>query len=336
MRPLFFALALFVTPIVWGQEFSFIVAGDGRATGKRAELEVQLGAVDKDGVNVPITTETAAYSASIGAKFLLFSGDLVQGSGTTPFDKQLLQWIDCMKVAEGKVRILPTRGNHELYGGAASKDLYLNLISKRYNVPTDGPIGAEGLTFTFEQDGAGIIGLDEEFQGSETDFAWLAAKLDSMKEKKLQIFLFAHKQIFSTGAHTDRLFWQDDAKPDPEKDPERIAKRTKLLDLLAAAGCRAIFFGHDHYYDRSVLTDGKLRIQQIQAGTTGAPFYSRDPAKISKPDAKWRIESQPAHLDYSYGFVRVDMKNGEATIRFMKRLGAGNYVEVDKVVLPKP
>jgi hypothetical protein len=330
-----FGLAILAS-LATAQSFSFVVAGDGRATGKRSDLEVQLGAVDKNGVNVPITTETAAYSASIGARFLLFTGDLVLGGNTVPFDQQLAQWVECMKPAEGKLRLLPTRGNHELYGPSNAKDLYMSMVSKRYDVPTNGPAGAEGLTFAFEQDGVGVIGLDEEFQGSDSDFAWLGAKLDAMKAKKEQIFAFAHKQIFSTGGHTDRLFWGDDAKPDPAQDPDRLAKRTRLLDLLAGAGCQAVFFGHDHYYDRSILTDGKFKIHQIQAGTTGAPFYTKNPLKVSPADPKWRIDTQPAHLDYSYGLVRVDMKDGEATVRFLKRLGAGNYVEVDKVVLPKP
>jgi len=97
---------------------------------------------------------------------------------------------------------------------------------------------------------------------------------------------------------------------------------------LSDAGARVYFCGHDHFYDRTKVADtgGGYEMEQITAGTAGAPFYSQGKVPEEKD---WKLERQ-RHLDSMYGYILVKVEGKTATVEFKGRtLASGEYETKD-------
>jgi len=97
------------------------------------------------------------------------------------------------------------------------------------------------------------------------------------------IFVFAHEMAFTCTNHGD----DDNMAKYPEE-------RDKFVDLLQSYGCEYFFAGHDHAYDWMSIKHTKWPagyvLNQIVAGTAGAPFYE-DKKILRRPS---RVRPDPA------------------------------------------
>jgi len=82
----------------------------------------------------------------------------------------------------------------------------------------------------------------------------------------VSIFVFAHEMAFTCALHGDK-----------ESMAKFKADRHAFLGLLEMYGVRFFFAGHDHTYDWKEIKSSKwpanYSLNQIVAGTAGAPFY---------------------------------------------------------------
>jgi 3',5'-cyclic AMP phosphodiesterase CpdA len=159
----------------------------------------------------------------------------------------------------------PVVGNHDL----SPEDLAVvrNLIFPIPALPgivNSGPVGSEGLMYSFDHDDAHFIVVNEYYDGqkptgssgdiTEATLAWLKADLE--RNRKRPIFVFGHEPAFPEYRHVgDSL----DQFP---------AHRDAFWDLLVERGVSAFFVGHTHYYSRT----SRRGVWQIDAGQIRGVF----------------------------------------------------------------
>jgi len=160
-----------------------------------------------------------------------------------------------------------------------------------------------------------LLGIDQYTGGPGTlPMPWLEGILKPGRFK--HVFAFGHEMAFMAGNHTDCL----------DRNP---ADRDSFWRLLAGAGGKAYFAGHDHFYDHlKVLPEaGELpELHQFVAGTSGAPFYP-DKGYSGKNDG-WKVE-RVLHLDNTYGYLLVEVDGPKCTITFKGRKAPGVYAPMD-------
>jgi hypothetical protein len=103
-----------------------------------------------------------------------------------------------------------------------------------------------------------IIGLDQYANGQhKIHQTWLDRALLGAVGR--HVFVYGHEPAFETNHKDNLAFFPED--------------RDRFWDSLGAAGARAYFCGHDHFYNRALVRDRAGReIRQIIAGTGGGPL----------------------------------------------------------------
>lgn len=311
-----FAFALFATAAL-PQHFTLVVAGDGRSDPSAKPPRPE----DKNGINTLITKELADAVLKENARALLWTGDLVYGDrkDRAAHKVQLEEWLKIMKpVSDAKIPIYAVRGNHE----ATSQDspaVWNEVFTGRYALPQNGPADAKNMTYWVEMDNVLLLGIDNyAFARGTSPVNWLNQTLAA--HKKPHIFAFAHEMAFYAGNHKDNL-------------SSNARNRDDFIGALMAAGSKAYFAGHDHFYDHLIATkEGVGSIHQFVAGTAGAPKYGSDPNGPADPG--WSI-SRVLHLPkensepIAYGYLLIEIDGPKATITFKGRTGPGTYVPMD-------
>jgi len=287
----------------------FIVTGDGRSGGSRPE--------DHNGVNTVIMAELAKAMVGERPKFVLFSGDLIAGPKTdAEMESQLTTWLGLMKpVYDAGIKVYNIRGNHEMHV-PHPEDVWRKMFVGPYAMPSNGPKGEEGMSFTVSYDNVLVVGLDE-FQSKQlrVNQAWFDSVLKNKKEQHL--FVFSHKMAFRSGHHDDGM----------ETDP---ASRDTLINSIIAAGGRTAFFGHDHLYDHKAFTapgdSSEKTLHQFVIGTAGAPLVhgTDDPGN----NGNWKVEKLK-HIEDKYGYAVVEIDGPKVTITFKARSAPGVYEPAD-------
>ena len=92
----------------------------------------------------------------------------------------------------------------------------------------------------------------------------------------------------------------------------------KFLELLEMYGVRYFFAGHDHTYDWMVIKHTKWNpnyaLNQIVAGTSGAPFYA-DKGYFGDHGTYELVRKE--HKDNTYGYLLVEVDdNSNVTVTF--------------------
>ena len=302
-----FALAA-IASFSQAQSWKFIVTGDDRSGNHRPE--------DHNGVNTVILGELSKAMIAEKPKFVLFSGDLINGPKTDEeMESQLATWLETMKpVYDAGIKVYNIRGNHEMHVPHPDA-VWQKMFVGPYALPTNGPKGEDEMSYTVSYKNTLIIGLDE-FQAKNDEAhinqAWLDQTL--AKKKAQHIFVFAHKMAFRSGNHDDGM----------ELDP---VARDKFVNSLINAGERVAFFGHDHLYDHRSLTnlDGKT-IEQFVIGTAGAPLVhgNEDPGNNNG----WKVQ-KVKHIEDQYGYAVVEIDGPKVTITYKTRTAPGVYEAAD-------
>ena len=294
-------LIIFLKPIVWlfvsltavsslaaADTWSFVVAGDGRTNPK-------LSAPDPTGINTPVFKKLLAAMALNKPRFLLFTGDLVNGENANiPADiaGQFAAWKKLVKAAAPDLVVLPIRGNHETLGDPDGKHC---LAAFKPGLDANQVAylpGEQGFSYSYvvpDHPEVVVIALDQYMPANahRVNLPGLEAALQRAKANHARhIFVFAHEMAFTCACH-----------PDSENMAAYPVERDRFLALLKDYGCEYFFAGHDHVYDWMAIKHPQWPahyvLNQIVAGTAGAPFY---------PDRKYTGDH------HGYDLTRLDHK----------------------------
>lgn len=281
-----------------------------------------------NGVNVDVLGKMAAAVAAEKVDVVLVPGDFALGNGyactpTTPPpdppEQQYRLWRQVMKpVYDTGAKVLPIRGNHEMDRDAIMSDwsscrkrvpienrlldAYLEVFNDPY-IPKNGPDKQKGLTYSLPHKNALFVGFDEivdQFQVNQKWFEMILAK-----DKRTHLFTFGHYPAYAV-KHKDCLACYGKA-------------RDRFWNTIGNAGGRMYFCGHDHFYDRAMITDAKgHQIRQVLVGNGGAPFSSM---KSGYPDPRVKGEE---HIENAYGYlvVTVNGDNVSAKLKLLDPSGA--------------
>jgi 3',5'-cyclic AMP phosphodiesterase CpdA len=288
---------------LFAESWSFAVAGDDRT-------DIRQISVDPTGIHTEMLKKLLQAIVQQKPQFLLFTGDLVYGDSiriATRIDGQFSAWKSLVKSEAPNLAILPVRGNHEINGDpngiawlAAFKP---GLDANKVVYFPD----QKGFSYTYSPPGhpeTVIIALDQ-FMPATLHRVDLPSLEQALKQAKANgakhIFVFAHEMAFTCGCH-----------PDADNMAAFPIDRDKFLELLRTYGCEYFFAGHDHLYDWMEIKNWRwpadYALNQIVAGTAGAPFYP-DKTYFGNHDGYdlTRIE----HKQNTYGYLLVTI-NDEA------------------------
>jgi hypothetical protein len=290
--------------------WSFAVAGDDRT-------DVRADKVDPAGIHTEALAKLMQALSTSKPAFLLFTGDLVYGENIRipkKIAEQFADWKKLVATNAPALTILPVRGNHETLGdiegtawlAAFEPDLTSNKVSY---FP-----GQKGFSYSYIVPGhpeTAAIALDQYNPAAphKVDLVGLEAALKELKAKGVKnLFVFAHEEAFTTGCH-----------PDADNMAAHPTDRDKFLELLRTNGCEYFFVGHDHFYDwmeiRNWRWPADYALNQIVAGTAGAPFYP-DKTYFGAHDGYELIRID--HRQNTYGYLQVtvndDPKPGEKAV----------------------
>ena len=281
----------------------FIVAGDSR------------GAFGGTPTNEVILSEIATATIAEGADFILVPGDLVWGySSMGSLETQLADWISIMQpVYDAGIGVYPIRGNHEMAQDDNTGTDFRAAFSGAYALPTNGPAGETGLTYSFDRENVFVVGLDQYFEGDEThkvNQTWLDEQFEA--NTLPHVFVFGQEPAFFVGNQTSL-----DLNP---------VERNIFWESIAAEGGRTYFHCHDHKYINLRIDEGDGNpdndIYQIDTATItssfyAAPVYTGNNAPYTPVEVFYEINN--------YGYVVVDVDGNNVTITWKHRTASGVY-----------
>ena len=296
-RLLLFLFLLGLTPAAHAKSWSFAVAGDDRT-------DVTALSIDPTGIHTTVLKKLLQEMMQKKPLFLLFTGDLVYGENLripAKITEQFATWKLIVKTEAPALTVLPVRGNHELNGdpnGEAWIAAFKPSLDK--SMVTYFP-NQKGFSYSYsppDHPEIAIIALDQ-FMPATSHRVDLTSLEEALKKAKANgarhIFVFAHEMAFTCGMH-----------PDADNMAAFAIDRDRFLELLHSYGCEYFFAGHDHFYDwmeiRNWRWPKEYHLNQIVAGTAGAPFYpdktyygSHDGYDLSRRD----------HKQNTYGYLLV-------------------------------
>jgi hypothetical protein len=174
-------------------------------------------------------------------------------------------------------------------------------VGSNFSSPTAWNNGLAGMSYSFDFNNVRILMLDQFTpvtgsastpagwdangygDGSPTTISqqqsWISAQL-SGRASGSHAFVFAHKGLLTLN-HQDTLFSQSSSSittlaagnnANPAYNP---VQQNAFFSSLQSNGVRIYMNGHDHMYDRSLITspDGKSQVMQIVAASDSSKFY---------------------------------------------------------------
>ncbi len=106
----------------------------------------------------------------------------------------------------------------------------------------------------------------------------------------------------------------------PDCLDDHPARRDAFWRSLKAAGARAYFCGHDHFFDQARIDDGDgdpdNDIHQFVAATAGAPWYAWTPP-YDGDNGDFTV-TQLYHAE-RYGYIVVEVNDLDVTMTWMER-----------------
>jgi hypothetical protein len=295
-----------LAPLAHSKSCSFAVAGDDRTD----VTTLDTSKIDPTGINTSVFKKLLSSLAVKKPAFLLYTGDLVYGENPRIRDKitdQFTAWKALLGATKPSFPVLPVRGNHELNGDPEGKiwladfkpDLDINKVSYLS--------GQEGFSYLYsppDHPEVAVVALDQFIPGRahRVDLVGLETALKQAKINGAKhLFVFAHEMAFTCTNH-----------PDSENMAAFPEDRNKFLELLRSYGCEYFFAGHDHAYDWMEIRHPKwpkeYHLNQIVAGTAGAPFYP-DKGYFGSHDGFDLVRID--HKQNTYGYLLVTI-NEEA------------------------
>ena len=280
MRSVIFVLAILTissfTISAFAEKWNFIIVGDSRGF--------------NNGVHTDILGEIVQETIDQNAEFILFPGDLVNGSSTqSVLESELTTWINTMQpLYDAGIGVYPVRGNHETGSLAA----WHNVFTGAYALPSNGPAGEVNLTYSVGHKNVFFVGLDQYINIHRVNQTWLDSQFAA--NTRPHIFVFGHEPAFAA-QHGDCL----DDYP---------TNRDTFWFSLRDAGCKVYACGHDHFYDHAAIDDGDAsqanNVHQYIIGTAGAPLRVWSPPY---PGNNGSMDVTQVQHVAQYGYVLVEV-----------------------------
>ncbi len=193
------------------------------------------------------------------------TGDLVH-DGRVP--RQWERFLELVKPLTERVPYFPVPGNHE------RTDTPLGV--ENWHSATGLPVVGDRLYYCFDSaDGwVRFIALDTnpmvdasshwsraaQVSYSDEQFKWL---VDRVREHQGPVLVMMHHPPFSVGFHRDE--WQ--------RDPVLRERRARMLRALHDSRIAVLATGHEHAYERTLLTWPDAMVIAIMTGGGGAPLH---------------------------------------------------------------
>ncbi len=218
-----------------------------------------------------------AHGQNVAA--VINTGDLVYDGRYPP------NWARFLRISEpltSRVPYFPIAGNHERTDTMDGVE--------NWRTATGLPVGSDRLYYCFDSaDGwVRFIALDSnpivnagshwtrevQIKYSDEELTWLVARV---KEHRGPVLVMMHHPPLSAGTH--RMEWQ--------RDEVLIERRERMVSALHEAGISILLAGHEHAYQRALLTWPDAVLVAIVTGGAGSPLH-----KIPPPNESARLFSE--------------------------------------------
>jgi hypothetical protein len=296
--------AFFVAPMVQERvvPWKFVVCGDSRGT--------------DNGINSPIVQEMADALIKENPRFVVFTGDLIDGS--TNYEQrlgQLAHWraVFARPLMEHGIKVYPIRGNHDLPAGDPDVPDWGLVFSGDYALPDNGPYWEKNITYSFVSGNALFIGADIYLKRNErgVDLSWMTEQLENNRAQ--HVFVFAHEPAYASSV--------EDAHQDGWSRNKQA--RDAFAKTFTAAGGVSYFCGHDDWFDHAKIeVSSGTWLHQYVVGTAGAPLQKWAGGYVEKG------VTNVAHTD-GYGYLVVEIKGRTVALTFKQRTKPGDFVARD-------
>ncbi len=298
------SLAATLTMLVHAEPWTFVVAGDDRTDARHSP--------DPTGINSVVLKSMLQAVAATKPRFMLFTGDLIIGNNLlvkAKAETQFNNWQSIVKAEAPDLLVLPVRGNHETYGDPDGK-LWTNIFKPVLDAShvTWFP-GEEGFSFSYsapDHPEVVVVGLDQYLPAHthRVNLTQLEQTLQQAQvNKAAHVFVFAHEMAFTCTSHGD-----------DENMAAFPRQRDQFVDLLVSHGCEYFFAGHDHTFDWMLIQHPKWPadrvLNQIVAGTAGAPFYAD---RTYFGDHHGYLLMRKEHRQNTHGFLQVTIDDSATT-----------------------
>ena len=232
------------------------------------------------------------------------SGDLVK-DGRYP--KHWERFLRLTYPLSSRVPYFAVAGNHERTDTVDGRE--------NWRTATGLPVGSDRLYYCFDSaDGwVRFIALDTnpivdpgslwsrevQVKYSKEQFDWLVARV---KEHNGPVIVMMHHPPFSAGYH--RVEWQ--------RDSVLVERREAMVRALHDAGISVILSGHEHTYQRALMTWPDAVLVAIVTGGGGAPLHALPPqAQSAQLFSEYRVAGgsiKPANVFTAQTFNFLHMR----------------------------
>lgn len=266
-------------------------------------------------INSNLLAEIAIAITNEMPDLVIFHGDLVY-SGT---EDSYRAWTNIMApVYNAGIPVRPVRGNHDgdtaTYATAAG---WTNVFAAL--LPTNGPAGETGCTYSFTNKNALFIALDQYIAGQDhrINQAWLDAQLVS--NSLPHVFVYGHEPAFKV--------YNDNFKTLAYYP----SNRDTFWNSLAAAGVKVYFTGHEHLYDHARIDDGDgdttNDLHQCTVGTA-VPVSKLDPFfAYDGNNSSWTPVNE--YRQSSNGYVVGEVDGINVTLTWKSRVAANTFLQTN-------
>jgi hypothetical protein len=321
---------LFV-PQAAAQPWKFVVITDSQG----------YGSDDTNGVSTTMLNDIASYVANTEQpELVLFTGDLVSGTGTQAgLESQLTTWRNTMApIYNAGIDVYAIRGSHDVGENVYrswSNTAWNNVFAGQYAMPTNGPTGEVGVTYSFTYSNAFFAGIDcYKTAGTRTltiNQTWLDGQLAA--NTKPHVFAFSHTQVKKV-EHGESL----DNYP---------TMRNTFVGSLRSAGGRSYFCGHMHLSNFTRLNDDNADptntsdaddFYQIIAPPSDLKYYDWDPETYDGNAIPGMTPYNVHNYENASGYTLVEVDGLDVTITFMRRTGPGSFAASGSMsyLVPEP
>lgn len=304
----------FVTAVKPGRPFKFAIMGDSRANSSTPDADAAL-----NGVNVSVLNTLSRQALQRGARFVLFSGDLISGytNDLSDIALQYRTWRMAVNPINAFIPYYSAMGNHDSTAPPPERNKsvpgrYAEDIWRDFHVlPENGPVSEKGLptytenVYSFNYGGCHFVALNSDYYflrdlTKEDRFGrtidqrqrdWLKMDLEENKHQRFT-FVFFHSPAYPNSAHVGGSL-------------DRIPSiRDAVWKILNDYNVDAVFCGHEHNYcrmivDQRVNPEWTHPIVQIIAGRAGAPWYAQNTT------VPWAGNVKEFHIDTHFVLASV-------------------------------
>jgi Calcineurin-like phosphoesterase len=252
-------------------KFSFIAYGDTRGRRDGIAIQYEHSLI----VDSMLEQMKKLQNTEYPVRFVLQSGDaVVNGEDAHQWNVSFVPLINRL-TTEGGVTYFLAPGNHDVSDSENIEDTQRKLGLQNYLdalrnlIPPNGsPRRLPGYpTYSFAYGNTFLLGFDANIARDEKQFQWVKAQLQGLDRKRyINIIIFCHQAPFSSGPHGGS-----------HVEEPTTELRSKYMPLFQAYHVRAVFSGHEHFFEHWVehYTDasGTHRMDLVVSGGGGGPIY---------------------------------------------------------------